>query len=486
MTHYCNNQWFDGDGSTFSSTAPYEQSVIWTGENATESEVDRTVSAARAAFPAWADLSIDARLTFIQTYKTQLEENRLHLARTIAQETGKPLWESDQEVGAMIGKVQLSLDASNERLGEQSLPVGDATGITRYKPYGVCAVFGPFNLPGHLPNGHIIPALLAGNTIVLKPSEKTPLVAQEMIKLWHNANLPTGVINMTQGDASTGKALALHPNIDAVFFTGSYNVGRAINKMLADHPEKIIALEMGGNNPLIVHETADLDAAVYMTILSGYITAGQRCTCARRLIVPQTSQGDDFIEKLTVQIRKITAGKWDAEPQPFIGTLIDKKAAESLLNTQQNMINRGARSLLSMHQLDGSPALLSPGLIDTTHMTDPVDEEWFGPLMQLKRVPNFDAAIEEANQTSFGLSAALLSDSQEHYNNFFSKIRAGIVNWNRQTTGASGRLAFGGCGKSGNGRPAGFYSADYCAFPVASLEATALQMPDKPIIGTGY
>ncbi|QQE13112.1 succinylglutamate-semialdehyde dehydrogenase [Planctomycetota bacterium] len=486
MSHYIANQWMQGQGEPFQSIAPYENTSIWSGNFATESEVDIAVNAAYDAFEKWADLSFDDRLDCILRYREKLEANRDLLAQLIAQETGKPLWEAAQEVGAMIGKVQLSYDANNERCAEQTLPVGDATGVTRYKPHGVCAVFGPFNFPGHLPNGHIVPALLAGNTIVFKPSEKTPLVGQEMVKCWHDAGLPKGVINLIHGAADTGKALALHPLVTGVFFTGSYNVGRAINKMLADHPQKIIALEMGGNNPLVVHETLDVKAAVYLAILSGYITAGQRCTCARRLIVPQTPQGDTFVEQLTTQLSKLSVGAWNADPAPFYGTVIDTASANHLMAAQQNLIDAGANPLLKMTQHDTIKPLLTPGLIDITNLDSVEDNEFFGPIVQLVRVPDFDAAIKTANATSFGLSAGLLSDNQELYNQFYRRIRAGIVNWNRQTTGASGRLPFGGCGCSGNYRPAGFYSSDYCAFPVASLEAKSLVFPEKTMPGTGY
>ncbi|QDU35039.1 N-succinylglutamate 5-semialdehyde dehydrogenase [Poriferisphaera corsica] len=486
MTQFIANQWLEGQGEAFQSIAPFENTPIWDGQYATPDQVNHAVTAAANAFPDWADLTLEQRLEYVLKYKAELEKNFEKISQIIAQETGKPLWEATMEADRMVAKVQLALDAHKERLAELTLAVGDAQGITRYKPHGPCAVLGPFNLPGHLPNGHIIPALLAGNTIVFKPSEKTPLIGEEMIRCWHNAGLPAGVVNLVHGAAEIGKALITHPDIVGVFFTGSYNVGRAINQLLADHPEKIVALEMGGNNPLIVHESADTKAAIYHTLLSAYITTGQRCTCARRLIVPQTAQGDQFIDQLAQHLPKMNIGAWNADPAPFFGPLIDIEAAQNMLKAQDQYIADGATPLVTMQQHEASPALLTPGLIDLTPLKTITDTEHFGPLLKVIRVPDFDAAIDAANATAYGLSAALLSDNPDNYKRFYRKIRAGIVNWNRQTTGASGRFPFGGCGKSGNNRPAGFFSADYCAFPVASLEANSISIPEKTIVGTGF
>jgi succinylglutamic semialdehyde dehydrogenase len=348
---------------------------------------------------------------------------------------------------------------------------------TRYKPHGVVAVLGPFNMPGHLPNGHLVPAILAGNTAVLKPSEQAPLVAWVMAAAWEAAGVPAGVLNLVQGGAHTGRALVDNALIDGVFFTGSVAVGLSLSRALAERPGTILALEMGGNNPLVVHECANLDAAAYLTVLSAYITAGQRCSCARRLIVPTGTQGDAFIDRLMGLIGRVRAGFPADEPEPFLGPVITAATAARLLQAQAQLVARGARVLSEMTASPRSPALLSPGLIDVTVISPQEDEELFGPILQLVRVRDFDEAVAEANNTRYGLTAGLLSDRRDLYERFYRGVRAGVVTWNRQLTGSSSRLPFGGVGLSGNHRPGAFFAADYCAYPVAAMEADRVALP---------
>jgi succinylglutamic semialdehyde dehydrogenase len=290
------------------------------------------------------------------------------------------------------------------------------------------------------------------------------------------------VLNLVQGGRSVGAALVNSEPIDGVLFTGSYGGGRAISQVLAPTPEKILALEMGGNNPLIVHGVGDMEAAAYLTILSAYITAGQRCTCARRLVVVD-GHSDRFVERVIATARHLRVGLPADEPEPFLGPVISAAAAEQVGRAQQDLLDRGAEPLLELRPCGRSPALLSPGLLDVTEVVDRPDEEVFGPLLQLIRVRDFDEAIEEANRTAYGLSAGLLCDDGDLYQRFWQRIRAGVVNWNRQMTGASGRLPFGGVGRSGNHRPSGAFAVDCCAYPVASLEADQVTMPAQRLPG---
>ncbi len=445
--------------------------------NAIGDAIDRAVRAARAACESWAGTSIDDRAACLTRFAEQLRRNRDDLRELICRETGKPRWESATEIDAMIGKIAISIEAHRTRREETITKVADAAGVTRYKPHGVVAVLGPFNFPGHLPNGHIAPALLAGNAVVFKPSELTPLTGAKAVELWHLAGVPAHVIQVIQGDKEAGEALINHANIDGVFFTGSFAAGRAINHALADQPGKIVALEMGGNNPLIVHEPNDLMAAAYLTIQSAYLTAGQRCSCARRLIV--TGNAEPFLENLITMIGKIRVGLYTDNPEQFMGPVINEQAARRLLATQQDLLQRDAIALAEMKPLRNHAALLSPGLLDVTPVSFRDDVEHFGPLLQLIRVADLDAAIDEANRTSFGLAAGILTDDRAAHAKFFAKIRAGVVNWNRPLTGASSALPFGGVGNSGNHRPSAAFAADYCDFPVASLESETLVMPTK-------
>ncbi len=476
-THFIAGNWQAGAGELFSSLNPVSQESLWSGRAASAEQVTAAVAAARAAFPDWAQRSLQQRIALLEAFTVSLQAHAEELARCIGAETGKPLWESNTEVTSMINKVAISIQSYRERTGEKSGPLADATAVLRHKPHGVVAVFGPYNFPGHLPNGHIVPALLAGNTVVFKPSELTPKVAEITLKCWIEAGLPAGVLNMVQGGRDTGVALAADAGIDGLFFTGSSGTGNLLHKQFAGRPEKILALEMGGNNPLVVEQVVDLEAAVYTIIQSAFISAGQRCTCARRLLVPEGEWGDRLLARLVTVASNIQVGAFDATPAPFMGSVISLAAAEHLLHAQQQLLAQGASSLLGMTQPQPGAALLTPGIIDVTALRNRKDEEFFGPLLQVIRYADFAAAIAEANATEFGLAAGLLSDSAERYQQFWLQSRAGIVNWNKQLTGAASSAPFGGVGASGNHRASAYYAADYCAYPVASLECATLSLP---------
>ncbi|NBB08081.1 succinylglutamate-semialdehyde dehydrogenase [Pseudomonas sp. SLFW] len=476
-TLYIAGAWLAGQGEAFESLNPVSQQVIWKGQGATAEQVDAAVKAARQAFPAWATRTLEERIVVLEAFAATLKSRADDIARCIGEETGKPLWESATEVTSMANKVAISIQSYRERTGEKSGPLGDATAVLRHKPHGVVAVFGPYNFPGHLPNGHIVPALLAGNAVVFKPSELTPKVAELTVQCWIDAGLPAGVLNLVQGARETGIALAANPGIDGLFFTGSSRTGNSLHQQFAGRPDKILALEMGGNNPLVVDQVADVDAAVYTVIQSAFISAGQRCTCARRLLVPEGAWGDAFMARLVEVSKTIQVGAFDQQPAPFMGSVISLRAAQALVDAQEQLLANGAVALLEMTQPDTNSALLTPGILDVSDVSDRPDEELFGPLLQVTRYADFAGAIEEANATQYGLAAGLLSDSQARYQQFWLQSRAGIVNWNKQLTGAASTAPFGGVGASGNHRASAYYAADYCAYPVASLESGTLALP---------
>jgi len=467
----------------FTSTDPVTNEIIWRGNHATQEQVDQAIQSAKNTNESWSESKLDDRMEILNNFSKNLSKQKNELAELISRETGKPLWESLTEVTAMSNKVSLSIEAFQKRTSQTSQDMPDKISITRFRSHGVMAVFGPFNFPGHLPNGHIVPALLAGNTIVFKPSELTPAVAEKTMKLWEDSGIPEGVINLVQGGKTTGQAIIQNPHINGIFFTGSAQTGTIIHKAFAARPQIILALEMGGNNPLIVHEISDIKTAAYQTIQSSFITAGQRCTCARRLIVPQGKPGDLFIEQLVADIQKIQVGYYKDRPEPFMGSVITQDAAQVVLLAQDELIQAGGISLIKVESLKDKTPLLSPGLIDVTQIKNRQDKEIFGPLLQLIRVKDFEAALEEADNTAYGLAAGLMSDNKTLYEKFCNKIRAGIVNWNTPLTGASSRAPFGGIGLSGNHRPSAYFAADYCSYPVASLECNKLKMPDKKTPG---
>ena len=479
MTHaaqFINDLWSAGEGAAFNSVNPAKNEVIWTANSASEQQVDTAVKSARNAFFSWSDLSFKERLNIVKKFGEVLGENKEQMADAIAKETGKPIWETRTEVGAMMGKIAISEKAYHERTGtvENAMPVGKA--VIRHKAHGVVAVFGPYNFPGHLPNGHIVPALLAGNTVVFKPSELTPMVAELTLKLWQQAGLPAGVINLVQGEVETGKALASHRGIDGLFFTGSSRTGHFIHEQFSGQPGKILAIEMGGNNPLIVKDVADTKAVVHDIIQSAFISSGQRCTCARKLFLPQGEQGDLILSQLIAATKAIKVGFYDDQEQPFMGSMISIGAAKSMVAAQSQLIELGATSLVELVHTENT-GFVSPGILECTNVSDFPDDEHFGPLLKVFRYTDFDQAIELGNDTAYGLSAGLLSDNSEDYDYFLRRVRAGIVNWNRPITGASSAAPFGGIGASGNHRASAYYAADYCAYPVASVELDKVVLP---------
>jgi len=475
-SNYVNGNWITGTGNPFSVINPADGRISWQGNEAAGAEVEQACLAARASFAVWSEASLDERMAICSKFCDLLKLHGEELAQLITQEVGKPLWEARSEVASMANKVAISAQAYQVRTGQTSSQVADGNAVIRHRPHGVFAVFGPYNFPGHLPNGHIVPALIAGNTIVFKPSEYAPQTAIKTVQLWIQAGLPRGVLNLVNGGKSTGIALTENSQIDGVLFTGSYPTGVMLHKKFAGRPEKMLALEMGGNNPLVVWDIKNIDAAVHHTVLSAFISAGQRCTCARRLIVPMNSQGELFLKRLVEVASTIQVNNTDTA---FMGPVISSVVAQKLIAVQAELIAKGGKSLLEMRQLQANTGFISAGIVDVTHAKPVSDEEWFGPLLQVIRVTDFSTAIRIANDTAYGLAAGLLSDDATRWQQFQTHIRAGIVNWNRPTTGAASTAPFGGIGHSGNHRPSAFYAADYCAYPVSSAEAFLLEMPKQ-------
>lgn len=476
---YIDGAWHEGHGTAMVSQNPATGATIWEGRSANTEQIAAAIFSARSAFGTWMSLSLEQRSHYLEKFTQILTDRQQELSEWLSQDTGKPLWESKTEITGMIGKLAISKQAFAERCKYVKTDLHGITSVTRHKPHGVVVVLGPFNFPGHLPNGHIIPALLAGNTIIFKPSELTTLFAIKMLECWQMAELPPGVLNMVVGAGDVGRQLVETPQVDAVFFTGSYETGHKIEAYSLNYPKRIVAAEMGGNNPLVVYKPSNIDAAVYVTIQSAFTTAGQRCTCARRLIVHKDQNGEKFVKRLIEVTARLDVGTYTDHPEPFIGPVISNDAATKILASYQAWLDAGAKVLLPIKRLKDNLPFLTPGIIDVTNVIDRQDEEIFGPLLRLQWVDDFNSAIREANNTSYGLSAGLLCDDPKLYQQFLQYISAGIVNWNRPTVGSSSAAPFGGLGKSGNHRPSAYYAADYCSYPVASMEATELVLPKE-------
>jgi succinylglutamic semialdehyde dehydrogenase len=436
--------------------------------------IDMAIDAARKAYLPWARLSQAERNQYLLRLKEVFDSVKDEMATAISRDTGKPKWETLTEAAALSAKIDITLNHSLNLVKEERLPnaLPQVEGVIRHKPRGVMAVLGPFNFPAHLPNGHIIPALALGNTVVFKPSEQTPFVGQLMAKCFEKAELPAGVFNLVQGDGETGRKIVIHEAVDGILFTGSYEVGLKIKQETLNHYWKILALEMGGKNATVVWNDTDLDKAIYETLVGAYMTSGQRCACTSRVIL-HPDIAEKFTERFYQAAKRLTIGHWSENP--FMGPLINAAAVEKYVRFQEIANRENCESLMRGKQLD----LKSKGYYVTPsiHLVKKFDpnsiyqkSEIFGPNVAIYQTRDFDEALKIVNSTGYGLVMALFTKNRSLYEKALLEARVGLLNWNRTTNGASSRLPFGGMGKSGNDRPSAHYAVQYCAVPVASLE----------------
>ncbi len=436
--------------------------------------ISRATKAARAAFPKWARLPAEERFKILRKLKDVYTAHAAQLAELIARETGKPLWDSTGEAKAMIAKIDVTIDHSLRLVKEERFAnvLPGVEGVITHQARGVMAVLGPFNFPGHLPNGHIIPALATGNTVVFKPSELTPMVGQFMAQLFEKAEFPKGVFNLVQGEGETGKRLVADEDVDGVLFTGSYETGLKIKQKTVEQYWKLLALEMGGKNATIVWDDADMNKAIYETTIGAFMSSGQRCSCTSRIIL-HDSIADKFIDKFYETAKKLTIGHW--KENPFMGPLINATAVEKYVRFQEIASREGAERLMRGKALDlghkGYYVTPSICLVDRFREDSVYQKsEIFGPNVAIYRTSDFDEALKINSSTGFGLVTSVFTKKRELYEEALYRARSGLVNWNRTTNGASSKLPFGGLGKSGNDRPAADFAVQYCTVPVASLE----------------
>jgi succinylglutamic semialdehyde dehydrogenase len=472
--------WHAASGSLTSQNPAKPSSVVWSGGTEV-SHVDRAVAAAHEAGLTWSRWSLEKRMGVLRRYQKLCAERQDAIATLIRDETGKVMWDSKAEAGLLGNKVDITLDQSPEGAfrrvaGMETKLAETRQGKAWFRPHGVMAVLGPFNFPMHLPNGHIVPALLMGNTIVFKPSDKTPACGQMLAELLQEAleaeGAPRGVVNLVQGRADVAQKLVRHPGIDGVLFTGSWPVGRAILEANLDSPGKICALEMGGNNAAVIMPDADLKQAVIECVRSAFVTTGQRCTCTRRLVVHE-AVADRVIKAVCKAASNLIIGQPDAPHPVFMGPVISEAARRGILEAQAAFVKAGGESLMECSALDGEGWFVTPGVMRVDRFTieggGGADVEVFGPLLRVAVVKSLDEAIEQANATRYGLAASIFTKDAAAIELFLHEARAGCVNVNTGTAGASSKLPFGGLGLSGNHRPAGSFSLDYCAYPVAGM-----------------
>ncbi len=435
---------------------------------------ERAIESARAAFPAWRDASAETRATALRRFGDALRADSERLARVIATEVGKPVWEARSEVQAMLAKIDITLGQGLERVAEREFALAPGqVGRWRASARGVLAVLGPFNLPGHLLHGHVVPALATGNCVVVKPSESAPATGQLYAELAQRAGFPAGVVNVVQGDGSVGAALAAHRGLDGVLFTGSWAVGRRILEANLDQPWKLVALEMGGKNGVLVCADADLDAAAAAIAFGACVTTGQRCSATSRVFAAREI-ADALCEKLARLFAGIAIGH-SSDERAFMGPLISRAARERHARVSALAAADGAQALVAGGPCDGP----RPGhyVRPSLHRLRAHDrrsryqsEEHFLPDAFVLAVDSADEGLALVDATDYGLVASIFTRDRRLYERAARSLRVGALNWNAATVGASSKLPFGGVKQSGNDRAAGAASTLYCTFPQANLE----------------
>jgi len=472
-------------------------------------QVSRAVEAARLAQRAWAARPLPERVCVIRAIGALCKARGEELARAISLDIGKPLWEARTEVAAVVNKAAVTVDeglawvrgfAPSAQGPLAPAPGADAPLECRYRPLGVLAVLGPFNFPVHLPNGHVLPALATGNAVVFKPSEVAPHSALLYAQILHEAGVPPGVFNLVQGPGAVGAALAAHPDVQGVLFTGSWAVGQRIEEATRGQA-KLLALEMGGKNAALVLDDADEEKALYDVLFSAYVSAGQRCTAASRCIVQgPPARADAFARRLAALARELTIGH-PLDEGVFMGPLASEKAARGfdagLASVRSAAPGADARApaagappdrrqddrsdieellasrTVSPRGLQG--AYRSPALhrVHVARGTPFEREELFGPSLSVYSAASDEEAIALANATDYGLAASVHTRDAARFARCLDGLECGLVNQNAPTVGASGRLPFGGVKRSGNHRPAALFSTLYCTAPVAVMRGEA-------------
>ncbi|BAK67899.1 N-succinylglutamate 5-semialdehyde dehydrogenase [Sphingobium sp. SYK-6] len=449
------------------SFEPATGHLLWEGR---PSDLAAQVQAVARCWPAWAAMPSSYRVETMRRFANGVRAEEDAFADLIARETGRPLWHARDEVTELIQRVDKAIHACSERTGQRRLEGAlGARMALRHKPHGVMAVIAPHVFPARIPADHIVPALLAGNGVVFKPSEKAPATGEMLVRLLHEAGVIEDLVQCVIGGEAAGAALAAHEAVNGVLFTGSTHTGLAIARRCAANPARLVALAMSGNNPLVAWDTPDIPGAAALIVQSAFGATGQHCLSARRLIVRDTLRGP-LVEEVKALADRLIIDHPHAAATPFMGPVIDMQAADGLTESFLYLMSNGGRPIKHMQRPFEDLPFVTPAMIDVTNMKERPDIELFAPLLQIVSVSRFEEAIAEANNSRYGLCATLVGGSPDLYDRFWSASRAGIVNWNRPSWTSAPNAPIGGIGLSGNHHPGGHYSADHCAYPVASAE----------------
>lgn len=481
-------------GFTWTHKNPFDLSKIACEWIDGVAHIDNALQASSQAFPLWKATDLQKRIQLVLHFKQELLKRRQAIEDCIVFETGKARWEAAQEADALGNKIDISIQTMiplMASIAEQIKTTGSSE--MQWVPRGVCLVLGPFNFPLHLANGHIVPALLTGNTVIFKPSEAGVAAATLYTEALDAAGFPPGVFQMIPGNAETGQKLVEDVRVQGVFFTGSYANGRRIvESLLRSRGDlgTIAALEMGGKNASIIHEDASLEKAVSEVVVSAYATAGQRCSSTSRLLVHENLMSA-VLEKLQTWIQKIPTGD-PSDPKTFMGPLIHEKAKDGYLQSLERARLDKVEVLIESRSLKDQSCLVSPSLYVLSNPKDKwaFKEEFFGPNLIVSSYKSFEELFELHEATPYGLVASVFTESPEFFSLCRDRFNVGLINHNRGTVGASSKLPFGGTKKSGNHWPAGIFSFLYCASPQSQLlesgnfDPQKLPRPLQPLVST--
>lgn len=436
------------------------------------------VAAARSAFATWRRMPISDRLSLFQRYRKILGQHRNEIEFTLAWEVGKPLWEAKQEFSTLLELIDHLLKDGAQYLEERIDGVSDeCSGVVRRFPRGVSVVISPSVQPLIIPHSHFLPALLYGNTVVLKSSKHSPAVGQWIAECFHDAGIPPGVFNVVHGDSEISRRLASNSDVDTVFFTGSSEAGAKIAKQSAADYWKLQVLDLGGKNTFVVWDDAHYKKALHEAAMSAFITSGQRCTSTDRILVHEKIF-DKFLNDFHQIAKKIKVGHGLEEGEsPFMGPLVSEDALEHYLRTQGMAVREGCEEIMRGKTLerDTRGYFVSPS-IHWVKKADPKSmyqkTEIFGPDAAIYKVSDFGETAEIINHSPFGMVASIYTASKENYLALVQESRVGLMHWNRPTIDVSYRLPYGGMKRSSNSRPMGGLAYHQCTVVQASLEHT--------------
>lgn len=440
--------------------------------------LDEIVDSACSGFEYWRKLDYDQRISFLKSYQEQLIAKQDLFANAIALEAGKPLWEAKTEASALISKVDVTISESLKRIEQKKYQeiMPHTAGALYFKPIGPSLIIGPFNFPCHLANGQILSALIAGNSIVFKPSEKTCYSGELLIECFHQAGFPKGVINLVQGDGESARRLLKDKRIKGVFFTGSKEVGLKVLQTTHQDLSKLVSLELGGKNPAIVHQDADFDFTIQELLKGAFLTTGQRCTSTSLIFIHQ-SLASQFVETFHRLAKKIIVDHpLEYDKEPFMGPLIDQRSLDEYLLFMGMAKREGMEEVMRGKQLERRfPGhYVSPSIHFCSKFRAEghfLSSEIFGPNCTIIPYNEVEEAISMVNSSEYGLACSVFTKDQDLFDLCVRDVDSGLINLNRSTVGASAKLPFGGVKNSGNYRPAAVATIDACVYQMASLQS---------------